>query len=678
MSDKKRNPSSRPPTRRSSKKHVNKGLEPDKKHLGPVAALLILIPVLAVFTAIIWYMLVSSENSSDLPDQANKDSGQAVVDRGADQAKQNSDSPQDSSWTTVSGQEQEWNEIDDAGAEGWGTEVVSDRVTDQWKKLKKILVSDKEVTGQAIGQIASADLVVHSVSPVNFETAFEDGQLIVRRGLLENDDQSQPFGQGADSLAAALTDLMSPFIDRKKMHCKVKVFRVTQENTSVTTRQTLEISGATSDGFREVNATWDCDWTNEKKPRLKSIRVTKYESVDSKAGRLFADCTESLLGSNESFQAQLLKGFDYWLERRQAHSAFALLANNGVAVGDVTGDGLEDVFLCQESGLPNLLFIQNPDGTLKDVSRVSGIDYLQNTSAALIIDINNDGHQDMAIAVGATIVIVQGDSTGTFKKRCVLDCADEVWSLTSADYDQDGLLDLYVGTYTPTGIASVAANVVLTMADFADGGLNSLFRNETTGQEFGFRNVTEETGLDINNRRKTYAAGWEDLDNDGDQDLYVANDFGWNSFYRNDRAEDGSVVFVDIAKQANALDDSFGMSVNFADYDRDGWMDIYISNMYSYAGNRITFQEQFKADSTDDVKKRFQRFAQGNTLLRNKGLPADGSDNSTLTFENRSMQTGVNMGRWAWCSCFLDMNNDGWEDLFVNNGYISASDSGDL
>ncbi|MGI9515949.1 MAG: hypothetical protein ACR2NP_02790, partial [Pirellulaceae bacterium] len=72
------------------------------------------------------------------------------------------------------------------------------------------------------------------------------------------------------------------------------------------------------------------------------------------------------------------------------------------------------------------------------------------------------------------------------------------------------------------------------------------------------------------------------------------------------------------------------------------------------------------------------RFARGNTLLRNAGPSIDETVGPIITFEDRSVETAVNMGRWAWSSCFLDINNDGWEDLFVNNGYITASDSGDL
>ena len=110
-------------------------------------------------------------------------------------------------------------------------------------------------------------------------------------------------------------------------------------------------------------------------------------------------------------------------------------------------------------------------------------------------------------------------------------------------------------------------------------------------------------------------------------------------------------------------------SVTWSDFDRDGWLDVYVSNMWSAAGNRIAFQPRFKRGAPAEVKQRLQRFARGNTLLRNRG---DG------TFLDVSAPAGVEMGRWSWCSQFADINNDGWEDLLVANGYITGDDSGDL
>jgi hypothetical protein len=75
------------------------------------------------------------------------------------------------------------------------------------------------------------------------------------------------------------------------------------------------------------------------------------------------------------------------------------------------------------------------------------------------------------------------------------------------------------------------------------------------------------------------------------------------------------------------------------------------------------------------VRGRLQRFARGNTLLRNLGENPGSPD---VRFSDESIRTGVTMGRWAWGSNFVDLNNDGWEDLFVANGYMTTKDSGDL
>jgi hypothetical protein len=111
------------------------------------------------------------------------------------------------------------------------------------------------------------------------------------------------------------------------------------------------------------------------------------------------------------------------------------------------------------------------------------------------------------------------------------------------------------------------------------------------------------------------------------------------------------------------------MGITWGDYDRDGRMDVYISNMFSAAGNRITFQDKFKPDSPGEVKRRIQRLARGNTLLQNLG---------NGRFRDQSAGAGVEMGRWSWASQFVDLNNDSWLDLLVANGYITADDTGDL
>ena len=112
------------------------------------------------------------------------------------------------------------------------------------------------------------------------------------------------------------------------------------------------------------------------------------------------------------------------------------------------------------------------------------------------------------------------------------------------------------------------------------------------------------------------------------------------------------------------------MSVSWGEYDLDGRMDLYVSNMFSSAGNRITTQSQFKPTINSETRSRFKRFARGNTLFKNV---QEG-------FKDYSQKAEVTMGRWAWGSKFMDFNNDGWEDIVIANGYLSSDedDTGDL
>ena len=176
--------------------------------------------------------------------------------------------------------------------------------------------------------------------------------------------------------------------------------------------------------------------------------------------------------------------------------------------------------------------------------------------------------------------------------------------------------------------------------------------------------MTESVGLNADNQRWSFSASWEDYDNDGDLDLYVANDYGRNCLYHNDNGR-----FTNVAKAAGVEDIASGMSACWGDYDRNGYMDIYIANMFSAAGNRITFQRKFQPGMSNPTKTLLQRAARGNSLFANSG---DG------TFVDVTVDAAVTMGRWAWGSLFVDLNNDGWDDLVVANGFLTSEDSGDL
>jgi len=528
--------------------------------------------------------------------------------------------------------------------------------------------------------LVAADFTCQSLRPDKLITVFRDKTIRVQRSGIDNAQPAPPFPdklRGADGLAAALRKLREPLVGAKDLRFKFKLFRVLRSAESITTRQYFSISGRTASGLVEQNATWSARWSKDNKggpPRLAWIGVEQFEQAESlgAGGALFSDCTESVLSGNDAYRAQICRGTNYWLPRSQDWGMYR--GELGIAIGDVNGDGLEDLFLCQEWGLPNRLFIQNPNGTLRDTSVEAGVDWLRDSRSALLVDLDNDGDQDLVVAMGGALVLAANDGKGNFVLRKVLEVNHDTTSLSAVDYDRDGRLDLYVCVYGQDSLTGASGGIVggsgtFVYHDANDGGANHLFRNQIDApDDWQFVDVTKKTGLDVNNHRWSLAASWEDFDNDGDQDLYVANDYGRNNLYRNDAQKDAPPRFVDIAASAGVEDSGPGMSVTWADYDRDGQMDVYVSNMFSAAGNRITFQEQFKTDATAEVKALLQRFARGNTLLKNKGG----------TFTDTSEAAGVTMGRWAWGSNFVDINNDGWEDLIVANGFITTDDTSDL
>ena len=239
----------------------------------------------------------------------------------------------------------------------------------------------------------------------------------------------------------------------------------------------------------------------------------------------------------------------------------------------------------------------------------------------------------------------------------------QTFSMTAADYDGDGDLDVYFCGYNPQTIDNRSGTMgsPLPYHDANNGGRNMLLRND--GQ-WRFTDVTDDVGLGGHQHQFSLAAAWEDYDNDGDQDLYVANDYGRDKLYRNDGG-----TFVEVGETSKVENGASGMSISWGDYNRDGWMDVYVANMFSSAGNRIAFQDRFKADAPVEIRRRMQRFARGITLLRNAG---------GQTFQDVSAKAGVEIGRWAWGSVWVDLNNDSWEDLIVANGYITNEQPGDL
>jgi tetratricopeptide (TPR) repeat protein len=291
---------------------------------------------------------------------------------------------------------------------------------------------------------------------------------------------------------------------------------------------------------------------------------------------------------------------------------------------------------------------------------------LDNTACALFADFRNNGLQDLLVVCGGgpLLFLNQGDGTFDLKRDAFRFAKPPEGTFTHAaiaDYDRDGRLDIYLCVYSYY-LGLDQYHYPVPYFDARNGPANFLFHNEGNAT---FADRTEAAGLNAENNRYSFACAWGHAGAGASPDLYVANDFGRANLYRNN----GDGTFAAISSPAHVDDAGAGMSAAWSDYDLDGREDIYAANMWSAAGQRVSSQKLFHPQTSQNIRALYQQHAQGNFLYRNQG---DGH------FENVGHKAGVAMGRWSWCSDFWDFDHDGYPDLYVANGYISAPNRSDL
>ena len=145
----------------------------------------------------------------------------------------------------------------------------------------------------------------------------------------------------------------------------------------------------------------------------------------------------------------------------------------------------------------------------------------------------------------------------------------------------------------------------------------------------------------------------------------MVNDFGRKNLYRNN----GDGTFTDVAPQAGVEDVGAGMGVCWFDFDNDGAEDLYVADMWSAAGARISSQEVFQKDAPTNVRALYRKHAVGNSLFHSSGAGS---------FKDSGASAGVQMGRWAWSSDAWDFDHDGFPDLYIANGMVSGPSRDDL
>ena len=350
----------------------------------------------------------------------------------------------------------------------------------------------------------------------------------------------------------------------------------------------------------------------------------------------------------------------------------------GVALGDVNGDGLDDVYFTANRG-SNKLYLNKGQFRFEDVTTAAGVGLPAGWKTGVtMVDLNADGQLDMYVCRSGDqpghlrqnqLFINQGpDARGVphFRERAAAcGLADSAFSTQAVffDYDQDQDLDMLLLNHSPRrfeGLDEFYIKQLLRTPDALTG--LKLYRNEggVPGQLPSFREVATAAGL--LNTRLSFGLGASvaDLNNDGWPDIYVSNDYlAPDYLYINNR--DGT--FTDqLSKQVGHTSLS-SMGNDAADLNNDGYADICTLDMLPEDNRRqkLLFAsdnfEQFKVREDAGLHKQFMR----NMLQINNG---------NGTFSEIGQLAGMSNTDWSWAPLLADFDNDGWKDLFVTNGFL--------
>ena len=333
----------------------------------------------------------------------------------------------------------------------------------------------------------------------------------------------------------------------------------------------------------------------------------------------------------------------------------------GVAVLDVNSDDLPDLFFTGNM-VPSKLYLNEGGMLFKDITKSAGISKKNWATGVAVADVNSDGLQDIYVcsaghldedARANLLYINNGDNTFT-ESASAYGVDDKGFSTMAAflDYDRDGDLDLYVATYAND---TWDTNVIYPKVTNGKGkATDRLYRNNGNDT---FTNVSQEAGILV----EGYGLGVAvcDINQDGWQDLYVSNDYIDDDFIY---VNNGNGTFTESAARYLKHISHFAMGNDVADINNDTYPDIMVVDMQPEDNER---QKLFSVTKNYDkfmmtLKMNYLPAYMRNTLQLNNG---------NGTFSEIGQLAGVHHTDWSWAPLLADLDNDGYKDLFVTNGY---------
>jgi enediyne biosynthesis protein E4 len=335
---------------------------------------------------------------------------------------------------------------------------------------------------------------------------------------------------------------------------------------------------------------------------------------------------------------------------------------NGIAVADVDGDGLYDIYFLSETG-GNQLWKNLGGGKFRNITDEAGVGLPDRISVtASFADIDNDGDQDLFVTtVRGGNVLFENDGHGHFRNISAQAGVDLVAHSSGAvffDFDNDGLLDLFVcnvGKYTSDEKGSHGEYVGLPDA-FSGHIYPERYEHSVLYKNLGhnrFKDVTAEAGLQPESW--TGDASFTDLNGDGRPDLYILNMMGANHYYENA----GGGKFIDKTAQYFPRTPWGAMGIKFFDFDNDGRMDLFITDMHSDMFKDLGPAEEKRKDTPNRPDSFLMGspgdFVFGNALYHNLGNGKFREVSDAMGVENY----------WPWGPSIGDVNADGWDDIFI-------------
>ena len=471
------------------------------------------------------------------------------------------------------------------------------------------------------------------IDPEKFTVKLKDSVTEVQRYTRS---ETAPKFSGNRAFQQFVANTLATIFDCEDFRIDIRLEKLTRNDGQFTATLLAEAVGSREQNKDEWNdsgarkkvlqtsSIWQTTWTklgtNQYQLLTAQVPATEVVKLSLNTPRLFFDCTDSILGNSGCLKEQLIFGVDQWASKLPGVDT---QGNSGLSIGDINDDGLDDIYLCQPQGIPNRLLIQKRDGSVVDESKNYGVNLLDESRASLLVDLDNDGDQDLIVATKSELVIMSNSGAGRFEIINKLDRCCDGLSLSAADYDNDGDVDLFLcrePKIPPAfDIAEPSTNLLAGSV---------LLRNE---ESFKFVDATASTGLVQETALSARSAIWFDRDLDGDQDLYVT------------AGESGGIQFVNTdgffkkasGMTASSLPDQ--QSASTGDFNGDGRFDLLVASESSFGAKSHSQSHVSFGGQEDSARPYFLRAPLFNNQYANTSLVAD-------------------------------LNNDGRDDLVIGNG----------